>query len=60
MTNYTPHELEQKFWKHLASDMTVMLGLPGKAACRPMTAQFRGDKDVGPIWFYCQRHRTGR
>lgn len=52
MTEHTPDELKQKFWKHLASDMTVMIGLPGKAAGRPMTAQLQGNKDSGPIWFF--------
>ena len=52
MTDHTPTELKQKFWAHLASDMTVMLGLPGKIAARPMTAQLRGDKSHGPIWFF--------
>ncbi|WP_276308540.1 pyridoxamine 5'-phosphate oxidase family protein [Pararhodobacter oceanensis] len=44
--------MEQKFWTHLARDMIVMIGLPGKAAGRPMTAQLRGDRNSGPIWFF--------
>jgi general stress protein 26 len=49
---HTPQELETKFWKHLKSDMTVMLGLNGveDGHTRPMTAQF--EDDHGPIWFF--------
>lgn len=45
-------ELQDKFWKALKSDMTVMLGLSGvdESHTRPMTAQLDGDK--GPIWFF--------
>jgi general stress protein 26 len=45
-------ELQEKFWKALKSDMTVMLGLSGVDGghMRPMTAQLEGDK--GPIWFF--------
>ncbi len=41
----TPQELEEKFWKALKSDMTLMIGLDGDedGHARPMTAQF----DVG-------------
>ena len=48
----SPQELEEKFWKALKSDMTVMLGLDGveDGHARPMTAQFEGEK--GPIWFF--------
>ena len=52
MTDHTPAELTEKFWAHLSSDMTVMLGLPGKVTARPMTAQLRGEKNRGPIWFF--------
>lgn len=51
-------DLEAKFWKHLRSDMTVMLGLVGKedGHAQPMTAQL--DEDLGdssPIWFFTTR-----
>jgi len=48
----TPQELEQKFWKALKSDRTVMLGLDGveDGHSRPMTAQAENEK--GPIWFF--------
>ncbi|BCJ89379.1 general stress protein [Terrihabitans soli] len=48
-------ELEAKFWKHLKSDMTVMLGLVGKedGHAQPMTAQLDDDLgDSSPIWFF--------
>lgn len=50
----TPQELEAKFWDNLKSDMTVMLGLAGveEGHTRPMTAQFDGDADHGPIYFF--------
>jgi general stress protein 26 len=49
----TPQELEQRFWKALKSDMTVMLGLDGveDGHARPMTAQLEHD-DRGPIFFF--------
>ena len=45
-------ELEQKFWKALKSDRTMMIGLDGTehGHTRPMTAQFEGEG--GPIWFF--------
>ena len=48
----TPQELEQRFWKALKSDMTMMLGLNGveDGHARPMTAQF--EEESGPIWFF--------
>ncbi|WP_313913552.1 pyridoxamine 5'-phosphate oxidase family protein [Tahibacter sp.] len=48
----TPQELEQKFWKSLKSDMTVMLGLDGTedGHTRPMTAQV--EEERGPVWFF--------
>ena len=51
----TPRELEQKFWKALKSDMTLMLGLDGveDGHARPMTAQIEGEH--GPIWFFTAR-----
>jgi general stress protein 26 len=48
----TPQQLEEKFWKALESDMTVMLGLNGvdDGHARPMTAQLDGKQ--GPLWFF--------
>lgn len=49
----TPEELETKLWAGLRSDMTVMLGMVDESApSRPMTAQFEGDEDRGPLWFF--------
>jgi general stress protein 26 len=48
----TSNDLEQKFWKALKSDRTLMLGLDGAedGHTRPMTAQIEGES--GPIWFF--------
>ena len=48
----TPEILQEKFWKALHSDRTMMLGLVGveDGHARPMTAQAEGDQ--GPIWFF--------
>jgi general stress protein 26 len=48
-------EIEKKFWKHLASDRVVMLGLAGveEGHAQPMSGQFLHDNDErGPIWFF--------
>lgn len=47
-----PQELEQKFWKALKSDRTVMLGLDGveDGHVRPMTAQAEDERS--PLWFF--------
>ena len=51
----TPQELEKKFWKELASQRTMMLGLDGQddGHVRPMTAQFEDDRS--PIWFFTSK-----
>ena len=51
----TPQELERKFWKALADDKTMMLGLHAadEGHTRPMTAQMDGER--GPIWFFASR-----
>lgn len=51
----TPAELEQRFWKALKSDMTMMLGLDGveDGHARPMTAQF--EEDGSAIWFFTSK-----
>lgn len=48
----TPRELEDKFWKELKSDRTIMLGLASGAEshARPMTVQLDGDR--GPLWIF--------
>lgn len=49
----TNSEIEEKFWKALKSDMTLMLGLSGvdEGHAQPMTAQLDGD-DRRSIWFF--------
>ena len=44
--------LEEKFWKALKSDRTVMLGVDGveDGHSRPMTAMVEHER--GPIWFF--------
>ena len=51
----TPQELEKKFWKELASQRTMMLGLDGQddGHVRPMTAQFENDRS--PLWFFTSK-----
>src|SRR3954447_25046374 len=53
-TPMTPdsHDFEEKLWKALRSDRTVMLGINGvdESHTRPMTAQF--EQERGPIWFF--------
>lgn len=48
----TPKELEEKFWKALDSDRTMMLGLDGveDGHARPMTGL--SEDGHGPIWFF--------
>ncbi len=51
----SPEELEQRFWKALESDMTMMLGIQGSNGhLRPMTAQL-DDGRPGPIWFFTSK-----
>ncbi len=53
------HEIKEKFWKALKSDMTMFLGLAEgeDGHARPMTAQLDdegqdGNNYKGPIWFF--------
>lgn len=48
-------EIKAKFWKHLKSDMTIMLGVEGSGEAQPMTAQLDGDSESGPIWFFTSK-----
>ena len=52
MRNDPEQKLEQKLWKSLKSDRTVMLGLDGveDGHSRPMTAIV--ESHGGPIWFF--------
>jgi general stress protein 26 len=49
----TPAEIEEKFWKALKSDMTMMLGLHDLDGghARPMTGLI-DEARRGPIWFF--------
>jgi general stress protein 26 len=50
----TPAELEDKLWKSLKSDRTVMLRLDGDGAgpAQPMTVQVDKDTDRGPLYIF--------
>ncbi|MGE0595501.1 MAG: pyridoxamine 5'-phosphate oxidase family protein [Hyphomonadaceae bacterium] len=48
----TQTEVEEKFWKALKSDRTIMLGLAGDGHAQPMTAQLDGDEASGPLWIF--------
>jgi general stress protein 26 len=49
---HSPQDFEEKLWKALGSDRTMMLGINGvdEGHTRPMTAQFEHER--GPIWFF--------
>jgi len=51
-------EFEDKLWKALRADRTVMLGISGVAEShtRPMTAQF--EQERGPIWFFASKENS--
>lgn len=51
----TPQEFEDKLWKAIESDRTVMLGLDGVDGghARPMTALSESPR--GPLWFFTAR-----
>jgi general stress protein 26 len=50
-------EIETKFWKALADDRTLMLGLAGveEGHAQPMTAQTDEDVHGGKIWFFTSK-----
>ena len=52
------NKLEEKFWKALKSDRTVMLGIDGveDGHSRPMTAMVENER--GPIWFFVGKPNT--
>jgi len=53
-----PKAFEERFWKALKSDRTMMLGLDGveDGHARPMTGQF--EEEGGPIWFFTSKENT--
>jgi len=52
----SPREIEEKFWKALTSDRTVMLSLAGvgDGLGQPMTVQLDDDAR-GPLWIFTAR-----
>jgi general stress protein 26 len=50
----TPKEIENKFWKALKSDRTVMLGLVGVEddQSQPMTVLLEDGASSGPLWIF--------
>jgi general stress protein 26 len=54
----SPQELTSKFWKALASDRTMMLGLDGAedGHTRPMAVQFENDRP--PLWYFAARDQV--
>lgn len=52
----TEADIRAKLWKSLRSDMTLMLGLTSEeGAGQPMTAQFDGEGEGGPIYFFTSK-----
>jgi general stress protein 26 len=54
-----PGEMQEKFWKSLKSDRTIMIGLAGvdDGLGQPMTAQVEGDESAGhTIWMFAARN----
>lgn len=48
-------EIKTKFWKHVKTDRTIMLGVEGSGEAQPMTAQLDGDNESGPIWIFTSK-----
>jgi len=48
-------EIERKFWRALAADRTLMLGLRGQSPAQPMTAQFDEDTKDSTMWFFTSK-----
>jgi general stress protein 26 len=54
----TESDIRERFWKHLKSDRTIMLGLIGnrEGHSQPMTAQLDHDDAVsGPLWIFSSK-----
>jgi general stress protein 26 len=53
----TDAEIREKFWKHLKSERTIMIGLINDPSghAQPMTAQLEGDDESGPIWIFSSK-----
>jgi general stress protein 26 len=54
MTNEA--DIREKFWKHLKSERTIMVGLIDDRTghSQPMTVQLEGD-DSGPLWIFSSK-----
>ncbi len=50
----TQQEIEQRFFKSLKSDRTILIGTK-KAPPRPMTALLEDDAPRGPLWIFTTR-----
>jgi general stress protein 26 len=50
-------DIREKFWKHLKSERTIMVGLIGdpRGHSQPMTAQLEGDDESGPLWIFSSK-----
>ncbi len=50
-------DIRSKFWKHLKSDRTIMIGLLNDPTghSQPMTAQLEDDNESGPIWIFSSK-----
>jgi general stress protein 26 len=50
-------EIREKFWKHLKSERTIMVGLINDPTghSQPMTAQLEDDREHGPIWIFSSK-----
>ena len=54
----TEPEIREKFWKHLKSERTIMLGLIGnpEGHSQPMTVQLDDDDvEAGPLWIFSSK-----
>jgi general stress protein 26 len=53
----TPQDIEEKFWKAIKSDRTVMLGLAGvdNGFSQPMTVQLEDHVRGGPLWIFTSK-----
>lgn len=50
-------DIREKFWKHLKSERTIMLGLADDTSghSQPMTVQLEGDDESGPLWIFSSK-----
>lgn len=50
----TQQEIEERFWKALKSDRTIIIGTK-KVTPRPMTALLADDAPRGPLWIFTSK-----